>query len=101
MAADLFGPQPYMGLPLLTAAPLVASALLSFRASLLVVVLACAASVALDLHLDRPATALFVDLADVVITGAVALMVNRARSRQEYRLAQVRDVAEVAQRAVL
>ncbi|WP_086722732.1 PP2C family protein-serine/threonine phosphatase [Streptomyces carpinensis] len=101
VAADLFGPQPYMGLPLLTAAPLVASALLSFRASLLVVVLACAASVALDLHLDRPATALFVDLADVVITGAVALMVNRARSRQEYRLAQVRDVAEVAQRAVL
>ncbi|MFI2645614.1 PP2C family protein-serine/threonine phosphatase [Streptomyces sp. NPDC018610] len=100
-AADLFGPQPYMGLPLLTAAPLVACALMSFRAGLLVAVLACLLSVALDLHVGRPMTALSVDLADVVFTGVLALAVNRVLARQEHRLAQARDVAEVAQRAVL
>ncbi|MEU6476499.1 PP2C family protein-serine/threonine phosphatase [Streptomyces sp. NPDC047017] len=99
--ADLFGPQPFTGLPLLSAAPLVAAALLSFPASVLFAVLTCVASVALDLYLGRPRTALLVDLADVLVTGALALGVNRVLARQQRRLAQVRDVAEAAQRAVL
>ncbi|NEA52305.1 PP2C family protein-serine/threonine phosphatase [Streptomyces sp. SID10815] len=101
VVGDLFGSQPYMGLPLLSAAPLVASALLSFRASLLFAVSACAASVLLDLHLGRPRTALLVDLADVLTTSCLALGINRILALQGRRLAQVRDVAEIAQRAVL
>ncbi|MYS47703.1 serine/threonine-protein phosphatase, partial [Streptomyces sp. SID5998] len=101
VVADLFGSQPYMGLPLLTAAPLVAGALMSFRASLSFAVAACVISVLLDLHLERPTTALVVDLADVLTTGLLALGVNRILALQGRRLAQVRDVAEIAQRAVL
>ncbi|MFF0461734.1 PP2C family protein-serine/threonine phosphatase [Streptomyces mexicanus] len=101
VAADLAGPQPYMGLPLFSAAPLVACALLSFRAGLLFVVLACLTSVLLDLYLGRPVAALLVDLADVLTTSFLALAVNRILARQGRRLAQARDVAEIAQRAVL
>ncbi|WP_019982383.1 PP2C family protein-serine/threonine phosphatase [Streptomyces sp. Amel2xE9] len=101
VVADLFGSQPYMGLPLLTAAPLVAGALMSFRASLSFAVAACVISVLLDLRLERPTTALVVDLADVLTTGLLALGVNRILALQGRRLAQVRDVAEIAQRAVL
>jgi serine phosphatase RsbU (regulator of sigma subunit) len=100
-ATDLFSPQPYMGLPLLSATPLVAAALLPFRASLSFAVLACVTSVALDLHLGRPMVALSVDLADIVVTGVLALAINRILSWQNRRLARVRDVAEAAQRAVL
>ncbi|MFF3326410.1 PP2C family protein-serine/threonine phosphatase [Streptomyces sp. NPDC002889] len=100
-AADLFGPQPYMGLPLLAAAPLIACVLLTFRIGLAFAVLACVLSIALDLYLRRPATALFVDLADVLIVSTIALGINRLLHRQGRYLAQARDVAEAVQRAVL
>ncbi|MFG2196076.1 PP2C family protein-serine/threonine phosphatase [Streptomyces sp. NPDC048639] len=100
-AADIFGPEPYMGLPLLAATPLVAAAMLSFRESLAVAVVACAASVALDIHLGRPVTALVVDLADVAVTSCLALLINVLLTRHRRRLAQARDVAEAAQRALL
>lgn len=100
-AADFLGPEPYTGLPLLTGAPLVAGAMLSFRASAALVTLACVLSVVLDIRLGRPTMALIVDLASVAAIGLLALTVNRLLARQNRRLAQARDVAEAAQRAVL
>ncbi|MEV6318624.1 PP2C family protein-serine/threonine phosphatase [Streptomyces sp. NPDC051776] len=100
-AADIFGPEPYMGLPLLAATPLVAAAMLSFRESLAFAILACVISVVLDVHLGRAVTALVVDLADVALTSCLALLINVLLTRHRLRLAQARDVAEAAQRALL
>ena len=99
--ANVFGPQPYMGLPLLAAAPLLAGAMSSLRTCMAIAALACLLSVALDLYVQRPLTALFVDLANVVVTSALAVTVNRILHWQRRHLAQARDVAEAAQRAVL
>ncbi len=98
---NLFAPEPYMGLPLLAAAPLVAGATLTFRSALAVVCVTCVLSVALDIERGRPATPLFVDLAVVGLIGALALGVNRLIVRQGRDLALARDVAEAVQRAVL
>lgn len=98
---DLFAPQPYTGLPLLAAAPLVAGATLSFRSALAVVCVTCVVSVAVDIERRRPATPLFVDLAVVGVIGVLALAVNRLIVRQGRDLALARDVAEAVQRAVL
>ncbi|MFB6439699.1 PP2C family protein-serine/threonine phosphatase [Streptomyces sp. NPDC056411] len=98
---DLFAPQPYTGLPLLAAAPLVAGATLSFRSALAVVCATCVVSVAVDLERARPATPLLVDLAVVGVIGVLALAVNRLIVRQGRDLAVARDVAEAVQRAVL
>ncbi|WFB11256.1 serine/threonine-protein phosphatase [Streptomyces sp. LX-29] len=98
---NLFAPQPYTGLPLLAAAPLVAGAMLSFRSALAVVCVTCVVSVAVDIERGRPATPLLVDLAVVGTIGVLALAVNRLIARQGRDLALARDVAEAAQRAVL
>ncbi|MET7796332.1 PP2C family protein-serine/threonine phosphatase [Streptomyces decoyicus] len=98
---NLFAPQPYMGLPLLAAAPLVAGAMLSFRSALIVVCVTCVVSVALDLERGRPATARYVDLAVVGLIGVLALAVNRLLVRQGRDLALARNIAEAVQRAVL
>lgn len=98
---NLLAPRPYMGLPLLAAAGLVAGAMLSFRAAAVVAGIACAVTLALDLHHGRPADALYVDLAVVGLIGALALVVNRLLARQVEDLAQARGVAEAAQLAVL
>ncbi len=98
---DLFAPQPYTGLPLLAAAPLVAGATLSFRSALAVVCVTCVVSVGVDVERGRPATPLFVDLAVVGLIGVLALAVNRLIVRQGRDLALARDVAEAVQRAVL
>ncbi|MEU8685266.1 PP2C family protein-serine/threonine phosphatase [Streptomyces sp. NPDC048611] len=98
---NLFAPEPYLGLPLLAAAPLVAGATLTFRSALAVVCVTCVASVALDLERGRPATPLLVDLAVVGLIGVLALGVNRLIVRQGRDLALARDVAEAVQRAVL
>lgn len=98
---DLFGPEPYTGLPLLAAAPLVAGATLPFRSALAVVCVTCVVSVVVDIERGRPATPLFVDLAVVGLIGVLALAVNRLLVRQGRDLALARDVAEAVQRAVL
>lgn len=98
---NLFAPQPYMGLPLLAAAPLVAGAMLSFRSALIVVCVTCVVSVALDLERGRPPTPLYVDLAVVGLIGVLALAVNRLLVRQGRDLALARNIAEAVQRAVL
>ncbi|MFE4216198.1 PP2C family protein-serine/threonine phosphatase [Streptomyces sp. NPDC056844] len=96
-----FAPQPYVGLPLLTASPLIAGAMLSFRVALGFGCAAVAASVGLDLYRGRPATALLVDLAAIGLIGALALAVNVLMRRQGRDLAEVKDVAEAVQLAVL
>ncbi|MGW2254230.1 PP2C family protein-serine/threonine phosphatase [Kitasatospora sp. NPDC001660] len=98
---DRFAPQPYTGLPLLAAAPLIAGATLSFRSALAVVCVTCVVSVLVDIERGRPATPLIVDLAVVSVIGVLALAVNRLIVRQGRDLALARDVAERVQRAVL
>ncbi|MDC7340754.1 PP2C family protein-serine/threonine phosphatase [Streptomyces lydicus] len=98
---DVLAPEPYTGLPLLAAAPLVAGATLSFRSAFAVVVVTCVVSVAVDIERGRPATPLLVDLAVVGLIGVLALGVNRLIVRQGRDLALARDVAEAVQRAVL
>ncbi|MGQ4516512.1 SpoIIE family protein phosphatase [Streptomyces sp. DW26H14] len=96
-----FAPQPYVGLPLLVAAPLIAGAMLSFRVT---AGFACAAAVvsgALDVYRERPATALFVDLAVVGLIGVLALVVDVLMGRQARDLAESRGIAEAVQLAVL
>jgi serine phosphatase RsbU (regulator of sigma subunit) len=98
---DALAPQPYTGLPVLAAAPLIAGALQSFRASLGLAVLACFASVGVDFYRGRPAAPRYVDLAVVAVIGTLALLVNKLMERQGRDLARARDVAEAVQRAVL
>lgn len=96
-----FAPQPYIGLPLLAASPLIAGAMLSFRVALGFACAAAAVSAGLDLYRGRPATALFVDLAVVALIGALALVVDVLMERQGRDLAQARGIAEAVQLAVL
>ncbi|MGC5343047.1 PP2C family protein-serine/threonine phosphatase [Streptomyces sp. DT171] len=96
-----FGPQPYMGLPLLAAAPLMAGATLTFRATLGVALFTCLSSVLLDVEQARPATAFYIDVALIGVIGLLALGTNQLIVRQRRELALARGVAEAVQRAVL
>ncbi|BBA95276.1 putative integral membrane protein [Actinacidiphila reveromycinica] len=98
---DAVGPEPYVGLPLLAAAPLVSAATLSFRTSVVFAVLAALASVGLDFDQERAWLASLVDLAVVTVVGVMALVVNVLMGRQVNDLARATAVAEAAQRAVL
>ncbi|MBL1101138.1 serine/threonine-protein phosphatase [Streptomyces sp. 205] len=99
--ADVLGPVPYSGLPLLAAAPLVGCMVLPFRGAVITAVCACVVSVGTDLLVHRPVLALVVDLLDVAVISAIALWLKWVVRRQGRRFAAVRAVAEVAQRAVL
>lgn len=99
--ADLYGPEHYMGLPLLSAAPLVAGALLPFRLCLPMCLLACCVSVGVDLHELRDTSALLVNLADIALSAVLALALGELLRRQQRRLARARGVVEALQRAVL
>ncbi|WP_255945909.1 PP2C family protein-serine/threonine phosphatase [Streptomyces odontomachi] len=99
--ADLYGPEPYMGLPLLAAAPIVAGALLTFRLALCLLVVACLLSLGLDVYLGREMVALIINAADIAIVGVVALAINVMLYRQRRQLVRTLDVAEAAQRAIL
>ncbi|MFG1807368.1 PP2C family protein-serine/threonine phosphatase [Streptomyces sp. NPDC049040] len=96
-----FAPQPYIGLPLLAASPLIAGAMLSFRVTAGFVCASTLVSVALDSYRERPASALFVDLALIALIGVLALAVNVLMARQGRDLARSRDIAEAVQMAVL
>jgi serine phosphatase RsbU (regulator of sigma subunit) len=99
--ADLLGPQPYVGLPFLAAAPLVAGVLLAWRPSAIIAAGAGAVSVGVDLQLHRTMTAVIVALAIVLLVSAIGLWTKWLMDRQVHRLAVTRDIAEAAQRAVL
>lgn len=98
---DLFGPKPYVGLPLLAAAPLAAAGTLSLGVGVLFAVLATVAAVVLDLGQGQPLLATLVDAAVVGVVGVLALAVNVLMRRQVTELARATAVAEAAQRAVL
>ncbi|MGW7692671.1 PP2C family protein-serine/threonine phosphatase [Streptomyces asiaticus] len=98
---DVFGPVPYAGLPLLSASPLAACMVLTFRGAAITAVAACVLAVCVDVLVNRPLTALVVNLLDVAVISAIALWLKWVVQRQGRRFAAVRAVAEVAQRAVL
>ncbi|MGW5449813.1 PP2C family protein-serine/threonine phosphatase [Streptomyces asiaticus] len=98
---DVFGPVPYAGLPLLSAGPLAACMVLTFRGAVLTAAAACVLAVCVDVLVNRPLTALVVNLLDVAVISAIALWLKWVVQRQGQRFAAVRAVAEVAQRAVL
>ncbi|MFJ1843326.1 PP2C family protein-serine/threonine phosphatase [Streptomyces sp. NPDC088146] len=98
---NLLAPQPYTGLPLLAAAPLIAGAMLPYRACVLVASVACAVSLALDFFRGRSASATVVDLAVIGLIGILALGVNLLLRRQGRDLARARGIAEAVQLAVL
>ncbi|WP_432000215.1 PP2C family protein-serine/threonine phosphatase [Streptomyces sioyaensis] len=98
---DLFGPEPYLGLPLLAAGPLIAGAMLPYRSAVAVVAVTCGLSVGLDIVRGRPATPLLVDLAVVGLIGGLGLAINGLIARQGRDLALTRDLAEAVQLAVL
>ncbi|WP_030065952.1 PP2C family protein-serine/threonine phosphatase [Streptomyces natalensis] len=98
---DLLAPEPYTGLPLLAAGPLIAGAMLPFRCAVAVVGLTCGVSVGLDIERQRPATPLLVDLAVVGLIGVLGLAINGLLTRQGRDLALTRDLAEAVQLAVL
>ncbi|WP_442811076.1 PP2C family protein-serine/threonine phosphatase [Streptomyces sp. NBC_01217] len=98
---NILAPQPYMGLPLLAAAPLIAGAMLPFGAGVLVASLACGVSLLLDIVQGRTAAESVVDLAVVGLIGTLALAVNLLLQRQGRDLARARVIAEAVQLAVL
>ncbi|MFI0906225.1 PP2C family protein-serine/threonine phosphatase [Streptomyces sioyaensis] len=98
---DLFAFEPYLGLPLLAAGPLIAGAMLPYRSAVTVVAVTCGLSVGLDIERGRPATPLLVDLAVVGLIGVLALAINGLIARQGRDLALTRDLAEAVQLAVL
>ncbi|MFE6720608.1 PP2C family protein-serine/threonine phosphatase [Streptomyces albidoflavus] len=101
LLADLVGPQPYTGLPLLAAAPLAACIVLSFRGAVVIAVLSVVSSVAIDLALGRPTTALVVDVADVLVISLIGLWLKQLMDSRDRSLSLTRDIAEAAQLAVL
>ncbi len=99
--ANVVGPQPYTGLPLLAAAPLAACIVLTFRGAVVIAALSIVASVAVDLGLDRPTAALLVDVADVLVISLIGLWLKRVMDNRDRSLSLTRDIAEAAQLAVL
>ena len=98
---DVLAPQPYTGLPLLSAAPLIAGAMLSLRGCAAVVGVSCGLTVMLDLLHLRSLIEGSVDLAVVGVSGVLALAVNLLLRRQGRDLARARGIAEAVQLAVL
>lgn len=101
VAADLYGPEPYTGLPLLAAAPLLACAVTTFRSALAITLVACIATVTVDLVLGRPAMALAVDVADVLLISSIGLWLRKVLAQRDRSLTRSRDIAEAAQVAIL
>ncbi|MEV7419713.1 PP2C family protein-serine/threonine phosphatase [Streptomyces sp. NPDC089919] len=99
---DLLTPPDFTGSPFFSAAPLIAAPLFSFGATLLTGALASFSVLALHLHNGTGAKVEAVtELVTVFTVSALALLINRVVRRSSDRLASVRGIAEVAQRAVL
>ncbi|MGX9229637.1 PP2C family protein-serine/threonine phosphatase [Streptomyces albus] len=101
VAADVFAPEPYYGLPLLACTSMVAGMVYSFRVSLLFALAACVAAASAAGYLGRVHSALFTDVAAVLVVSAVGLWIKWLVDRQGRSLAVALTVAEAAQRAVL
>lgn len=101
VAADVFTPKPYYGLPLLACTSMVAGMVYSFRVSALFAFAACLAAAGSAGYTGREFSALFTDVAAVLVVSLVGLWIKWLVDRQGRNLALALNVAEAAQRAVL
>nr|WP_180218751.1 PP2C family protein-serine/threonine phosphatase [Streptomyces albus] len=101
VAADVFTPRPYYGLPLLACVSMVAGMVYSFRASVLFAVAACVAAAGAAGYASREFSALLTDVLAVLVVSLVGLWIKWLVDRQGRNLALALNVAEAAQRAVL
>ncbi len=102
LAFDLLTPARYTAAPFFSAAPLVAAPLYSLRNTALVSVLSVLAELGVvAVHGRAGGYESYTEAVTVLVVAFLALGINRAVRMTDARLASVRDVAEVAQRAVL
>ena len=101
VAADVFAPRPYYGLPLLACTSMVAGMSYSFRSSALFALAASLGAAGAAAYADRELSALLTDVAAVLVVSLVGLWIKWLVDRQGRNLAVALNVAEAAQRAVL
>ncbi|MGP3986180.1 PP2C family protein-serine/threonine phosphatase [Streptomyces sp. 3N207] len=101
VAANVFGPKPYYGLPLLACTSMVAGMSYSFRSSVLFALAASLATAGAAGYAGRDPSALLTDVAAVLVVSLVGLWIKWLVDRQGRNLAVALNVAEAAQRAVL
>ncbi|MGP3973848.1 PP2C family protein-serine/threonine phosphatase [Streptomyces sp. 8N114] len=101
VAANVFGPKPYYGLPLLACTSMVAGMSYSFRSSALFAFAACLAAAGAAGYAGRDQPELLTDVAAVLVVSLVGLWIKWLVDRQGRNLAVALNVAEAAQRAVL
>ncbi|MFI7242017.1 PP2C family protein-serine/threonine phosphatase [Streptomyces qinglanensis] len=101
VAADVFSPEPYYGLPLLACTSMVAGLCYSFRGSALFALAAGVAAAGSAGYAGRAGSALLIDVAAVLFVSLVGLWIKWLVDRQGRSLALALTVAEAAQRAVL
>lgn len=101
-AYDLATPDPFSGLPIFVAAPVIAAPFYSLRVVLLIVLLSMFGVTAR--HLERSSIDTVQGITTLVTcftVGLVAAVINRVVRRSNVLLASAREIAAAAQRAVL
>ncbi|MFE7134472.1 PP2C family protein-serine/threonine phosphatase [Streptomyces sp. NPDC057638] len=99
---DLTAPAEYTGVPMLTAAPLIAAPFFGWRPTLAVGLVALFVVIRLHVLSDTVgAPQAYTETITVVTVSALALLINRVVRRGGQRLATAQVVAEAAQRAIL
>lgn len=99
---DWYTPPDLSAAPFYSAAPMVASTLLSLRATVLTGVVACVTDILINLHFgDLFRDSGQTEVITIATVSGLAVVVNRLLQRSDLRLQSVRGVALAVQRAVL
>ncbi|MDI5961786.1 PP2C family protein-serine/threonine phosphatase [Streptomyces sp. SL13] len=102
LVLDLFTPPDLSAAPFYSAAPMVASTLLTLRATVLTGVLACAADVLVDARYGTlSGGGGQTEVVTIATVSGIAVLINRLLKRTDLRLESVRGIALAVQRAVL
>lgn len=102
LALDAFTPPDLSAAPFYSAAPMVASTLLSLRATALIGLTACAADALLTAHYGQLTHSKGqTEVITIATVSLIALLTNRLLRRNDLRLQSARGIAVAVQRAVL